>query len=336
LNTSPVTVKLSGSDPGGSGVSQLRYWINTGSTTSVAGSSGNTSLSGDGMNTVNLRVLDNAGNISRLATLAVNIDLDPPVVTVTGVSNGAMYSKGQVPQPGCSTTDALSGVAVPATVSTTGGGPGGIGQFTSTCSGGQDVAGNVAPPVSATFTVNASYTLMTSVSPTNGGSIVPPTRNYPANTTVTVTAKAASGYAFSGFSGSLTGTTNPQNITLTGNASVVANFVATAPVLTAQVLGATPGSNGTVSVPLGLKNTGNATANSATITSISGISVVTGSGMVTVASGVPVSLGNIPPSAGAKATVVFNWPASANKISYTVNFTAAGGYSGSTVITMSR
>ena len=336
LNTSPVTVNLNGSDPGGSGVSQLRYWIGTGSTTAVSGSATTTSLSGDGMNTVNLRVLDNAGNISPLATLAVNIDLDPPAVTVTGVVNGATYSKGRVPMPGCMTTDALSGVAVPATVNTTGGNGNGVGQFTSTCSGGQDVAGNIAAPVSATFTVTATYTLTTSVSPAGGGSITPATKTYPANTTVQVKAKAAAGYAFSGFSGSLTGTTNPQSITLTANANVVANFVPLAPILTAQNLGAMTVSNSTVNVTLGLKNTGNTTAGSATITSITGISVVTGSGSVSVASGVPADLGNISQGGGARTTVVFNWPSTASKITYTVNFTASGGYSGSTVITMGR
>jgi len=241
-----------------------------------------------------------------------------------------------VPMPGCMTTDALSGVAVPATVNTTGGNGNGVGQFTSTCSGGQDVAGNIAAPVSATFTVTATYTLTTSVSPAGGGSITPATKTYPANTTVQVKAKAAAGYAFSGFSGSLTGTTNPQSITLTANANVVANFVPLAPILTAQNLGAMTVSNSTVNVTLGLKNTGNTTAGSATITSITGISVVTGSGSVSVASGVPADLGNISQGGGARTTVVFNWPSTASKITYTVNFTASGGYSGSTVITMGR
>ncbi len=82
INSSPVTVTLSGSDSG-SGVEQLRYWINNGPVVSVAGSSASTQISGEGTNTVGLRALDNAGNISALVTAAVNIDLTPPNVNVS-------------------------------------------------------------------------------------------------------------------------------------------------------------------------------------------------------------------------------------------------------------
>ena len=80
INTSPVTVNLSATDSG-SGVEQLRYWINNGPVTVAAGSSASTQISGAGTNSVGLRALDNAGNISALASLAVNIDLTPPLVS---------------------------------------------------------------------------------------------------------------------------------------------------------------------------------------------------------------------------------------------------------------
>ncbi len=150
INSSPVTVNFSASDSG-SGVQQLRYWIDNGAVTSVAGASASTQISGEGTNSAALRALDNAGNISPLTSAAVNIDLTPPTVSVTGVTQGATYNLGSVPAAGCSTTDALSGVASNATVAVTGGSGHGEGHFTATCSGGTDNAGNIAPPVSVTY-----------------------------------------------------------------------------------------------------------------------------------------------------------------------------------------
>jgi len=152
INSSPVTVNFSASDSG-SGVQQLRYWIDNGAVTSVAGSSASTQISGEGTNTAAMRALDNAGNISPLVSAGVNIDLTPPSVSVTGVTQGATYNLGSVPKAGCSTTDALSGVASNATVLVKGGNGHGEGHFTATCSGGTDNAGNVAPPVSVTYDV---------------------------------------------------------------------------------------------------------------------------------------------------------------------------------------
>ena len=47
---------------------------------------------------------------------------------------------GSEPTPGCSTTDATSGVAQPATLAVTGGPT--VGFLTATCAGAKDVAGN--------------------------------------------------------------------------------------------------------------------------------------------------------------------------------------------------
>ncbi len=90
--------------------------------------------------------------------LIIKRDAAAPVVTVTGVSHGAVYTLGSVPTAGCSTSDALSGVATQATLSITGGGgplgADGTGSFTATCSGATDNAGNSAAGVSVNYTVN--------------------------------------------------------------------------------------------------------------------------------------------------------------------------------------
>jgi glycosidase len=152
INHSPATVNLSASDSG-SGVQQLRYWINNGQVTAVAASTASTNVSGEGSYAIGLRALDSAGNISSLASLNFSIDITPPVVLVTGVTPGAIYQLGSVPAAGCTTSDALSGVATTATLKITGGNGHGEGQFTATCSGATDIAGNLAPARSLTYDV---------------------------------------------------------------------------------------------------------------------------------------------------------------------------------------
>ncbi|HMK31392.1 MAG TPA: alpha-amylase family glycosyl hydrolase [Terriglobales bacterium] len=111
INSSPVTVNLSATDSG-SGVEQLRYWINNGQVTVAAGSSASTQISGEGMNSVGLRALDNAGNISSLVKQALNIDLTPPHVTVSASPSSLWPANGKMVKVTISgmITDNLSGV----------------------------------------------------------------------------------------------------------------------------------------------------------------------------------------------------------------------------------
>ena len=111
INTSPVTVNLSATDSG-SGVEQLRYWVNNGPVTVAAGSNASTHISGAGTNSVGLRALDNAGNISTLASLAVNIDLTPPALSISASPSSLWPPNGKmVPVTvSGSITDTLSGV----------------------------------------------------------------------------------------------------------------------------------------------------------------------------------------------------------------------------------
>jgi hypothetical protein len=84
------------------------------------------------------------------------------------------------------------------------------------------------------LTVNATCNLTINVTPSGGGNVtvngtMPP--SYPNTTTwnycdnITLNATAASGYSFVNWSGNLTGSTNPINITMSGNYSITANFV---------------------------------------------------------------------------------------------------------------
>jgi glycosidase len=111
INSSPVAVNLSATDSG-SGVEQLRYWINNGQVTVVAASSASTQISGEGTNSVNLRALDNAGNISSLVSQPVNIDLTPPAVNVSASPSSIWPPNGRMVTVTVSgtITDTLSGV----------------------------------------------------------------------------------------------------------------------------------------------------------------------------------------------------------------------------------
>jgi hypothetical protein len=102
---------------------------------------------------------DRAGNTVPAGTatsVPFMIDKTAPAVSVTGVSNAAIYTLGSVPAAGCTTSDTGgSGVATNATSTVTGGSINGVGTFTASCGGAADVAGNLQnpDPVSVTYKV---------------------------------------------------------------------------------------------------------------------------------------------------------------------------------------
>jgi subtilisin family serine protease len=70
------------------------------------------------------------------------------------------------------------------------------------------------------------YTLSSSVSPTDAGS-VSGTGSYEEGSTASLSAESADGYAFSHWSGDASGSSNPISITINQDMSIVANFSAT-------------------------------------------------------------------------------------------------------------
>jgi hypothetical protein len=96
----------------------------------------------------------------------------------------------------------------------------------------------VTTPSSAityTATFKTQYLLTTAVNPPAGGSITAGDW-FDSGTIVAITATAATGYSFTGFSGDLSGTTNPNNVTMSAAKSVTANFKG----LTTTVLNTSP------------------------------------------------------------------------------------------------
>jgi uncharacterized repeat protein (TIGR02543 family) len=81
------------------------------------------------------------------------------------------------------------------------------------------------PQVTATFT-QTPFTLTVNVNPPTGGSVstnIP--EPYNLGNTVTLTASPKPGFTFTGWSGQLSGSSNPAQIIITGNMVVTANFV---------------------------------------------------------------------------------------------------------------
>ena len=86
------------------------------------------------------------------------------------------------------------------------------------------------PSTAATYTASFKTQYYLTTSAATGGSISPASGFFDGGATVQVAAIANTGYFFTGFTGDLAGSTNPQGITMDRARSVTANFVALTPV----------------------------------------------------------------------------------------------------------
>jgi uncharacterized repeat protein (TIGR01451 family) len=104
--------------------------------------------------------------------------------------------------------------------------------FVSWSDGGAQSHAIVAPSAAAAYTAafSTQYLLTTAFSPSGYGAIaVSPSSAdgyYNSGTQVQITATPTAGHTFSGFSGDLTGTANPQILAMAAPHSVTANFIA--------------------------------------------------------------------------------------------------------------
>ncbi|MEZ4709301.1 MAG: hypothetical protein R3A44_18985 [Caldilineaceae bacterium] len=115
---------------------------------------------------------DNAGNFKDIGIAGgINIDKTAPVINLTGVEDGAIYSYEAAPTPDCETSDSLSGVRTRSRVSISGGNPDGSGSLTATCSRISDEAGNSAGPVSVSYTVEPADDTPPVITPNVSGTV---------------------------------------------------------------------------------------------------------------------------------------------------------------------
>ena len=188
-----------------------------------------------------------------------------------------------------------------------------------------------------TFTAafTTEYLITATPSPANGGT-VSGGGWYDSGSLASVQAYAAPNFTFSGFSGDLTGTTNPSNFNVAKPLNIVANFAPGGPVLNAAPNGAASDSNGLRIVPLNLQNTGRGPALGAQIDSITNITVLSGTGPVTAQAG-PFPSGDIAAGSSGAGSISLAWPSTATRVRMTVNFSANGGaYHGSTTLNLFR
>jgi len=102
--------------------------------------------------------------------------------------------------------------------------------YSSWSDGGAQTHTITAPSSSITYTANfgTQYSLITSVNAAGAGIVNPSGTNwYDNGESVSVSATAKSGYSFNGWSGDLSGTTNPTSIIMNGPKTVTANFTST-------------------------------------------------------------------------------------------------------------
>ncbi|MGC4053816.1 MAG: hypothetical protein QM757_32170 [Paludibaculum sp.] len=79
------------------------------------------------------------------------------------------------------------------------------------------------------FVLNFKMQYLVTTSASAGGTITPPTGYFDYGTQINVQATTNQGYLFAGFSGGLTGTTNPRALTVTAPITIAASFTAIPP-----------------------------------------------------------------------------------------------------------
>jgi Divergent InlB B-repeat domain len=183
--------------------------------------------------------------------------------------------------------------------------------------------------VTATF---ATKYQLTAVTNPPGVGLVTGAGWYAAGSVVAVQATVPASYALAYFSGDLSGTANPQNVTMNGPKNVLANFQSTdPPLLNAAVTGKANGAiTGQRVWTIRLANTGMGTATGARITAVtpsqSAGTLCTKAAKVVTA--MPVTVGTIAPSANASGQVTLDFSGctdSTVRFALKVGFTANGG-----------
>jgi hypothetical protein len=166
------------------------------------------------------------------------------------------------------------------------------------------------------------YQVTTGVSPTGGG-LLAGGGWFNTGSQASLAATAAAGFTFSGFSGDITGSQDPQALTVSKPDNVIANFQPGVPVLSASA-GPRNDSDPAVSIfTFILSNTGPGAAANAQIDSVSATTAL-GTGVVAAPPG-PLVFATIAPSQSASQVVTVNWPSTATRVAFTVKFSANGG-----------
>lgn len=206
---------------------------------------------------------------------------------------------------------------------------------------GSNVVDYVVTSQPATLNINYRRQVLYNftASPAQGGAI---TNNgwQLATGQLPIQAIPAEGYRFVRWTGDLAGQPNPVTLPVDRPLTATAEFALLAqPTLVVVPGGArTEGTEpGTLRVPLRLTNRGSGLAPNSRILGVTNVRVLAGSGLVSANTPLPLTLGSIAPNGASNFELLFQWPASATRIQFTVVFDAGDGLAaGSTTLSLFR
>jgi hypothetical protein len=177
---------------------------------------------------VTIQTATSANPITVLPYSVTRVDLNTGGITIQTNPPGLSFTvDGGAAQTAPQTLALAAGAHTVGLAATQAGGAGTQFTFTSWADGGTADPRTIAVTGSpATYTANfqTQYQLTPTASPAAGGSLTPAPGFYNAGAVVSITATPAAGYQFAGWSGALSGSSDPQSIAMSGPASVTANF----------------------------------------------------------------------------------------------------------------
>lgn len=252
-------------------------------------------------------------------TVTVSANINGPVVSVDG---GGPFTGSQM------FTWNLGSIHTLSTTTPQAGGAGTQYAFVAWSDGGAISHAVTASAGTTTYTATfkSQFLVTTAASPAVGGSVSPSSGFFDANAVVPVSATPNNGWTFGGFAGSLTGTTNPQNLTVTGPAIVTANFTGLPAQMTALIESRSGPANART-WGLRLTNRGPATV---TGPSLMGVALSQTAGAACTPVVVPLfpqTLVDLPPGASAVGTAVIDFTGCGvdAQFSVTISFVGSGG-----------
>ena len=175
--------------------------------------------------TINVRIwsLVNGTWLFNDYTYTMNVATTVPITLTSSPSGMTLSVDGATCTTPC-TQQWPAGVSRTITAGTQSGGTGIQYVFSTWADGVSSPSRTVTPTVATTYTANFNTQYFLTTSAAAGGTISPGPEWVDAGGVVAVSASASSGNQFTGFSGALTGTTTPQNLTMNGPATVYASF----------------------------------------------------------------------------------------------------------------
>jgi uncharacterized repeat protein (TIGR02543 family) len=169
-----------------------------------------------------------AGAPDQVSQLPVMINVVPPGYTLTiNATNGSVTKNPDKAAYNLSPVETVQLTAVPASGYYFTGWGGAL----SGTSNPTSIQMNGSKTVTASFAVIPPQTYSLAIYASGAGTVAknPDNTSYSSGEQVTLTATPSSGATFSGWSGNLTGSTNPTTITMDGNKSVTATFTSSTP-----------------------------------------------------------------------------------------------------------